>query len=92
MNARYAANGANEMLAVIAKTAGMNEDTAKETMAGFLFPDIKEQLSEKWLGGGTQKFLKQVADFFVAQGTIPKARDSYDSSVDTSYLKAAAKM
>ena len=92
MNARYAANGSKKMLAVIAKTAGMNEDTTKETMAGFSFPDIKEQLSEKWLGGGTQKFLKQVADFFVAQGTIPKARDSYDSAVDTSYLKAAAKM
>ena len=92
MNTRYAANEAEKMLPVIARTAGMDEDNTRETMAGFSFPDIKQQLSKKWLGGGTQKFLKQVADFFVSQGTIPEARDSYDSAVDSSYLKAATKM
>jgi len=49
-------------------------------------------LSDKWLGGGTQNFLKAVGDFFVEQNTIPKARDSYDSAVDRSYLEAAAKL
>ncbi|MCW8853756.1 MAG: ABC transporter substrate-binding protein [Gammaproteobacteria bacterium] len=92
MNARYASNESEKMLPVIARTAGMDKDNTRETMAGFSFPDIKQQLSKKWLGGGTQKFLKQVADFFVSQGTIPEARDSYDSAVDISYLKAAAKM
>lgn len=92
MNAKYASNDSNEMLAVIAKAAGMNKTAVKETMAGFTFPGIKEQLSEKWLGGGTQKFLKQVGDFFVKQGTIPKARDNYDNAVDASYLEAASKM
>ncbi len=92
MNAKYAAGGAGEMLPVIAKAAGMDEKATKETLAGFVFPTIKEQLSAKWLGGGTQKFLKEVGDFFVKQGTIPKARDSYESAVDTSYLEAASKM
>ncbi|MDH5472689.1 MAG: ABC transporter substrate-binding protein [Gammaproteobacteria bacterium] len=92
MNARYAKNEAQKMLPLIAKTAGMNKDSAREIIRSFSFPDIEEQLSNKWLGGGTQKFLKQVADFFVAQGTIPEALDSYDSAVDSSYLKAAAKM
>ena len=92
MNAKFAAGGSSEMLPVIAKAAGMDENATKKSMATFAFPTIEQQLSEKWLGGGTQKFLKEVADFFVEQGTIPKARDNYDSAVDTSYLKAASKM
>jgi len=89
MNAKYASGGAAEMLPSIAKAAGMDLEATKSTMAGFSFPSAKEQLSGKWLGGGTQKFLKEVGDFFVEQGTIPKARGSYDSAVDASYLKAA---
>jgi taurine transport system substrate-binding protein len=92
MNAKFAGDGMAEMLPSIAKAAGMDEKATKETMAGFAFPSIDEQLSAKWLGGGTQKFLKEVGDFFVEQGTIPKARDSYDDAVDASYLEAASKM
>ncbi len=91
MNAMFA-KSSDKMLPVIAKAAGMDSATAKETMATFYFPSIEEQLSNKWLGGGTQKFLKEVADFFVKQGIIPKARKSYDSAVDVDYLKAASTM
>ncbi len=92
MNAKFAAGDSGEMLSVIAKAAGMKEKATKETLDGFAFPTLEQQLSAKWLGGGTQKFLKEVGDFFVKQGTIPKARDSYESAVDASYLKAASKM
>ncbi|MCP4486720.1 MAG: ABC transporter substrate-binding protein [Gammaproteobacteria bacterium] len=92
MNAKYAAGGSSKMMPVLAKAAGMDLDATKATLAGFAFPSDKEQLSSKWLGGGTQKFLKEVADFFVKQGTIPSARKSYDSAVDASYLRAASKM
>ncbi len=92
MNAKFAANGSANMLPVIAKAAGMDIEAGKKTMAGFKFPNIKEQLSKKWLGGGTQKFLKEVGDFFVKQGVIPKARSDYESAVDSSYLEAASKM
>ncbi|MEM8837518.1 MAG: ABC transporter substrate-binding protein [Pseudomonadota bacterium] len=92
MNAKFAAGGTGEMIPVIAKAAGMDEGPTAETMKGFAFPNVEEQLSEKWLGGGTQKFLKEVADFFVEQGTIPSARGSYDDAVDSSYLEAAAKI
>jgi len=92
MNAKFAGGGSAEMLPAIAKAAGMDQKATKETMAGFAFPTIEEQLSAQWLGGGTQKFLKEVGDFFVKQGTIPKARGSYDSAVDASYLRAASKM
>lgn len=92
MNAKFAGGGAGEMTPVIAKEAGMDADATTATMAGFAFPTVEAQLSDKWLGGGTQKFLKEVADFFVEQGTIPSARDSYDGAVDASYLEAASKM
>lgn len=92
MNAKYAGGGMDEMMPVIAKAAGMDVGATKETLDGFVFPTVEQQLSEKWLGGGTQKFLKEVADFFVEQGTIDKARPSYDGAVDASYLEAASKM
>jgi taurine transport system substrate-binding protein len=92
MNTRFSTKDSKKMLTVIAKAAGMKSDVARETLTGFKFPDIKEQLSKKWLGGGTQKFLKEVGDFFVKQGTIPKARDNYNDAVDASYLEAASKL
>ena len=92
MNAQFANQKSEKMLSVISKAAGMNTKTTKDTMNGFSFPDINEQLSHKWLGGGTQQFLKEVADFFVAQRIIPKARKNYNDAVDASYLEAAAKL
>jgi len=92
MNTEFAQKNSQKMLPIIAKASGMKLSVAKDTINGFKFPDIKEQLSSKWLGGGTQKFLKEVADFFVAQGIIPKARKNYDDAVDASYLEAASKL
>ncbi len=91
MNRRYAQDS-ESMLAVISQAAGMDVKATKETMAEFVFPTVEEQLSEKWLGGGTQRFLKEVGDFFVEQGTIPNARDNYDDAVDARYLEAASKL
>ena len=53
------------MLPVIAKDAGMDVDATAATMATFVFPSVDEQLSEKWLGGGAQAFMKGVAEVFV---------------------------
>jgi len=92
MNQQYNDKNTDKMLPVIAKAAGMDLKATRDTMKGFSFPSTEEQLSQKWLGGGTQKFLKEVADFFVAQGIIPKARKNYNDAVDSSYLEAAAKL
>ena len=92
MNAKFTTEDSKKMLPVITKASGMKTDATKETLAGFIFPNIKAQLSNKWLGGGTQAFLKEVGDFFVSQGTIPKALDSYYDAVDASYLEAASRM
>ena len=91
MNKQFAANP-KEMLPVIAKAAGMKVETVKETMRTFKFPNIEEQLSSEWLGGGTQTFLKAVGNFFVQQGTLPKALNHYNDAVDKRYLEAAQKL
>nr|VFJ44545.1 MAG: taurine transport system substrate-binding protein [Candidatus Kentron sp. FM]VFJ53649.1 MAG: taurine transport system substrate-binding protein [Candidatus Kentron sp. FM]VFK09877.1 MAG: taurine transport system substrate-binding protein [Candidatus Kentron sp. FM] len=92
VNARFMAGERETMLPVIAKAAGMDEGAAGATLDGFYFPTVEAQLSAKWLGGGVQTFLKEIADFFVEQGVIDSARASYESAVDASYLVVASKM
>ncbi|SLN49729.1 Taurine-binding periplasmic protein precursor [Pseudoruegeria aquimaris] len=82
----------DEMLPVIAKDAGMDEEATAETIATFVFPSVEEQLGEKWLGGGAQEFMKGVAGVFVEAGSIPSALDSYDAAVNTGPLMSAKGM
>ncbi|MTI02985.1 MULTISPECIES: ABC transporter substrate-binding protein [Alphaproteobacteria] len=86
-NAKWAdeANHA-EMLPVIAKDAGMSEADAMATISTFKFPTVEEQLSDKWLGGGAQTFMKGVADVFVGAGSIDAAKASYTDNVNTGPL------
>ncbi|MFC4671449.1 ABC transporter substrate-binding protein [Seohaeicola nanhaiensis] len=81
-----------EMLPVIAKDAGMDDKAAEETLAGFIFPTVDDQLGAKWLGGGAQEFMKGVADVFVSAGSIPEAKPSYEGNVNLGPLKAAQGM
>jgi taurine transport system substrate-binding protein len=90
-NAKWAdsANHA-EMLPVIAKDSGMDNDATESTLATFVFPTVADQLSAKWLGGGAQEFMKGVADVFVSAGAIDKALDTYANNVNTGPLAAVA--
>jgi taurine transport system substrate-binding protein len=79
-----------EMLPVIAKDAGMDEDATAATLSTFVFPSVSEQLEAKWLGGGAQEFMKGVAEVFVGAGSIDSALDSYENAVNVGPLTAAA--
>ena len=81
-----------QMLPVIAKDAGMDEQATADTMATFVFPTVDEQLSAKWLGGGAQDFMKGVADVFVGAKSIDAALESYAGAVNTGPLAAAKGM
>ena len=81
-----------EMLPLIAKDAGMDEQSTADTMATFTFPTVGDQLSGAWLGGNAQTFMKGVADVFVQAGSIDGALDSYDANVNTGPLSAAGGM
>ncbi len=92
-NAMWADEANHEMmLPVIAKDAGMDEEATAETLATFVFPSVEEQLTEKWLAGGAQEFMKGVADVFVEAGSIDGALDSYADAVNTGPLEAASGM
>ncbi len=82
----------DEMIAVIAKDAGMDEDKARTDISTFVFPSIEEQLSAKWLGGGGAEFMKGVSQVFLDAGSIPSARDSYGDAVNVGPLTAAGGM
>ncbi|WP_158971519.1 taurine ABC transporter substrate-binding protein [Chachezhania sediminis] len=76
----------DEMVAVIAKDAGMDPADAAASLATFTFPTVAEQLGPKWLGGGAQEFMLGVAQVFVDAGSIPQALKSYADTVNTGPL------
>lgn len=78
------------MLPVIAESSGMDLDAARTAIDTMKFPGVAEQLSEKWLGGNSQIFMKGVADVFVEAGSIDGALDSYQDAVNAEPLQAAA--
>ncbi|WP_226622030.1 ABC transporter substrate-binding protein [Alloyangia pacifica] len=82
----------SEMLPVIAKDAGMDEEATAETLATFVFPDAETQLSDKWLGSAAAEFMKGVADVFVEAGSIDAALDSYADHINTGPLSSAGSM
>ncbi|MGJ8546366.1 MAG: taurine ABC transporter substrate-binding protein [Sulfitobacter sp.] len=82
----------DEMLPVIAKDAGMDADATAETLAGFEFPSIEDQLGDKWLGGGIQEYMDGVAQVFVDAGSIDSKLDSYQGTVVLTPLEAAKGM
>ncbi len=81
-----------EMLPVIAKDAGMDEEATMATISTFTFPTVEDQLSGAWLGGNAQSFMKGVADVFVNAGSIDGALDTYENAVNTGPLSAAGAM
>ena len=91
-NAQWADGNPAEMLTAIATDAGMSEEDAAGSLATFVFPTTEDQLSEKWLGGGAQEFMKGVADVFVAAGSIDAAKASYEDNVNTGPLATANSM
>ncbi|MEC5325202.1 taurine ABC transporter substrate-binding protein [Aurantimonas sp. A3-2-R12] len=85
-NEAYAA-GPEKYQTIIAKASGMDLPAATEMLGMFSFPTSAEQASDNWLGGSVQKFTKEVADFFVAQGEMDKALDDYSGMIDPSFLQ-----
>ena len=91
-NADWANGQPADMLAAIAKDAGMSEEDAASSLSTFTFPTVEDQLSGAWLGGNAQTFMKGVADVFVNAGSIDGAKDSYEDNVNVGPLTAAGSM
>lgn len=74
---------------IIAKAAGLDLKDSDIVLSLFDFYTRDDQLTERWMAGGVQLFLKEVADFFQQQGKISKALDDYGSTVDASFYEKA---
>ena len=70
----------------IARGAGMDLDATQNLLSVFSFPSAEEQRSGAWMGGGIQQAAVEVARFFVEQGQIDEALDSYRFAIDSSFL------
>ncbi|MEO9825871.1 MAG: ABC transporter substrate-binding protein [Paracoccaceae bacterium] len=84
--------GGDEMLAIVAKEAGMDLADAQAAIATMGFPSVEEQNSDKWLGGGIAEFMKGVAGVFVEAGSIDSALDSYVDAVNAGPMGDVASM
>ncbi len=73
----------------IAEAAGLELKQSNIVLSLFDFYTREDQLTERWMGGGVQTFLKEVADFFQQQGEIDRALDDYSSTVDASFYEKA---
>ena len=67
-------------VAKLAKTLDIKPEVAEAQVKGFIYPDGKEQLTDKYFGkdgkgGNIAGILKQSADFLVKQGSIKSAPD-----------------
>ncbi len=74
---------------VIAKAAGLELKDSNIILGLFQFYTRGAQLTQTWLGGGAQAFTKEVADFYVKQGEMPKALDDYGPTFDASFYRNA---
>ena len=72
---------------IIAKAAGLDLKESNIVLSLFDFYTRDDQLTARWMAGGVQTFLKEVADFFQQQGKIDKALDDYSAAVDASFYE-----
>lgn len=99
-DADYRANpkawdGSTDKGAAVARMSGGIADEVAGTLALYQFPDLAQQASTQWLGGGANsgvaKSLAATAAFLKTQNTIQTVLPDYSAGVTDAWVKAAAK-
>lgn len=83
----YLDDNPDEAEPVIAEAAGLGLKESNIVLSLFDFYPREDQLTERWMLGGVQTFVKEVADFFQEQGQIETALDDYSASVDATFYE-----
>lgn len=70
----------NKAVSLMAEAVDISTEDAQTQVAGFIYPNGKQQLTEAYFGedgasGDIAKILKQAADFLVEQGSIDSSPD-----------------
>ena len=87
--ADYLDDHPDEARPVIAEAAGLSLKESNILLSRFQFYTRDAQLTGTWMRGGVQAFTKEVADFYVEQGAMPKALDDYGPMFDASFYERA---
>jgi len=82
-------------VAAVAKWSGAKPEDVPDSMALYGFPNLQEQASPAWLGGGASgaasKALAQQANFLKEQGRLQSVAPDYSKSVTTEWVTRAMK-
>ena len=85
--ADYLDDHPDEAKPIIARAAGLSLKESNIILSRFQFYTRDAQLTGTWMRGGAQSFTKEVADFYVRQGAMPKALDDYGPMFDVSFYE-----
>ena len=85
--ADYLDDDPDEAEPVIAEAAGLSLKESNILLSRFQFYTRDAQLTSTWMRGGVQAFTKEVADFYVEQGAMPKALDDYGPMFDAGFYE-----
>ena len=72
----------------IAEMTGASPDQIPVTLEGYTFIPLKDQVSDKWLGGAAAS-IKATAEFLKSAGRIDNVADDYSGFVHTEIAKEA---
>ncbi|NDP42518.1 MAG: taurine ABC transporter substrate-binding protein [Aromatoleum sp.] len=88
-------SGDSDKAKAVAKWSGGKLEDVSDAMALYGFPDLKEQASPAWLGGGANgaaaKALTQQANFLKEQGRLQSVAADYSKFVTTEWVTRAMK-
>ena len=75
----------------IAMQTGEDPKQIPETLLGYTFLPLADQLKPQWLGGGITKATKDTAAFLKSAGRLDKVLDDYSKYVTDEYVKEAVR-
>ncbi len=95
-DAQYRANAAkwtadSPEVKAVAKWTKAEAKGVPDAMKLYRFPDLQEQASATWLGGGAAKAMTNTAVFLKEQGRVQEIKPDYSAFVTTKYVNEAMK-
>lgn len=73
----------------VAKWSKADAKDVPPSMALYRFPNLQEQASATWLGGGVAKAIADTAVFLKEQGRVQEVKPNYGAFVTTTYVQKA---
>ncbi len=77
------------MVKKITQLNGANPKDVPHVLKGYVFPDLKQQASKTWLGGGAAKSMAISSKFLKDRGEVSNVLSDYGSTVTTQWVNKA---